>query len=47
MTPESVHRAAKAHLHLSKQPIVVVGDAAKIRKDLEQLGRPIVPLRPE
>jgi len=47
VTPESVHRAVRAHLHLSRQPIVVVGDAAKIRKDLEALGRPIVPLRPE
>lgn len=41
MTAADVQAAAQRRLHPSQQTIVVAGDAASLRPELERLGLPI------
>ncbi|HOU52815.1 MAG TPA: pitrilysin family protein [Myxococcota bacterium] len=48
VSPEDLERAASRYLDMNRVSIVVVGDAARIREDLEALGRgPVVMLDPD
>jgi predicted Zn-dependent peptidase len=47
MTVEAVHAAAQAHVRPDDATVVVVGDAARTREALAELGRPVVVSVPE
>eukprot|EP00894_Picocystis_sp_ML_P003954 jgi/Pico_ML_1/54471/g4812.t2 len=40
-TSSDVLHAARRHLHVGEQPIVVVADARTVREELESLGMPV------
>jgi predicted Zn-dependent peptidase len=44
VSAEDVLGAAQRHLHLQQQTVVVVGDAAKVRPQLQAAGFSIQPL---